>query len=115
MHIVYDSDGTAEVARVDAAESNAASAAMSAVLYRLLHNDFSYVEIMRATDHRGIAFRPTPAGKLRAEWELFADFLEKGVIRRARVHGALLPRENDIELALECCRAIEQSPLPLTT
>ena len=44
-----------------------------------------------------------------------ADFLEKGVIRRARVHAAVLPRENDVELALECCRAIENRPLPLTT
>ena len=85
------------------------------MLYRLQHGDFSYVEIACATDNRGIDFRPTPDGKLRAEWQLFADFLEKGVIRRAHVHGALLPRENDIELALECCRAIEQSPLPLTT
>ena len=28
-----------------------------------------------------------------AEWQLFADFLEKGVIRRARVHAAIVPRE----------------------
>ena len=41
---------------------------------------------------------------------MFADFLEKGVIRRARVHAAVLPRENDVELAIECCRAIEQLP-----
>ncbi len=49
-----------------------------------------------------------------AKWELFADFLEKGVIRRARVYGVLLPREDDIELALECCAAVQQIPLPLT-
>jgi hypothetical protein len=115
MHMVYDSDGAAEVDRVDAEQLKAPGGDMSAVLYRLQHGDYSYVEIVRATDNRGIDFRPTPDGKLRAEWQLFADFLEKGVIRRAHVHGALLPRENDIELSLECCRAIEQSPLPLTS
>ena len=92
MHIVYDSDGTAEVDRVEVEQLKAPSGDMSAVLYRLLHDDCSYVEIVRATDNRGIAFRPTPDGKLRAEWQLFADFLEKGVIRRAH------------EFMAQCCR-----------
>ena len=56
-------------------------------------------------------FRPGASGIAVAEWHLFADFLEKGVIRRARVHAALLPRENDFELAVECCRAMEQMPV----
>ena len=49
------------------------------------------------------------------EWRLFAEFLEKGVIRRARVHGAIVPRKNDIEIAAACCRAIDGLELPLTT
>jgi hypothetical protein len=41
--------------------------------------------------------------------------LEKGVIRRARLQSLFVPRENDVQLVAECCRAIESRPLPLTT
>jgi hypothetical protein len=85
------------------------------VLWRLLAAPVSYVEIVSAGDVREISFGPAASRRFFAVWRLFSEFLEKGVIRRARVHGAILPRENDVELALECCRGIEQSPLPLTT
>jgi hypothetical protein len=49
------------------------------------------------------------------EWRLFSEFLEKGVIRRARVHAAILPRQNDLEIAAACCAAIDRLELPLTT
>jgi hypothetical protein len=49
------------------------------------------------------------------EWRLFAEFLEKGVIRRARIHGAIVPRDNDVEIAAACCKAIDGLELPLTT
>jgi len=84
-------------------------------LWRLSAQPVTYVEIVYATDVREISFGATASGRIFAVWRLFSEFLEKGVIRRARVHGAILPRENDVELAIECCRAIEQSPLPLTT
>jgi len=45
---------------------------------------------------------------------LFAERLEKGVIRRGRVAGWLLPRERDQELALALWNTFCQSPPPLT-
>jgi hypothetical protein len=74
----------------------------------------SYVEIMPAVDFHAVRLRPEGNG-VAIEWRLFAEFLEKGVIRRARVHSAFLPRENDIEIAAACCNAIDGLELPLTT
>jgi hypothetical protein len=85
------------------------------LLYRLPDAPVSLVEIMPAGDFRELAIRPTAHGECRAEWRLFADFLEKGVIRRATLQTAFVPRENDIQIALKCCAATERRPLPLTT
>lgn len=74
----------------------------------------SYVEIMAPSDFHDVAVRPDANGSS-IEWRLFADFLEKGVIRRAQVHAAFLPRENDIEHAVACCDATQRLELPLTT
>ncbi len=74
----------------------------------------SYVEIVQPDDFREAVLTQNDNG-VAVEWHLFADFLEKGVIRRARVHAALLTRENDLELAAACCAAAQQLELPLTT
>jgi hypothetical protein len=84
------------------------------IVQRFQDLPLSYVEIMPAGDFH--ATRRLSYGKSAAfEWRLFSEFLEKGVIRRARVHSAILPRENDIEIALVCCKAIDALELPLTT
>jgi hypothetical protein len=74
----------------------------------------SYVEIMESSDFRDLTIARS-TDDCTVEWELFADFLEKGVIRRARVHTAFLPCQNDIELAAICCDAAHHLQLPLTT
>lgn len=84
------------------------------IVRRLLTAPLSYVEFMPSTDFQILRCSAGPRGKAFVQWDLFSEFLEKGVIRRARVHGALLPRANDVELAIECCSLFEQSPLPLT-
>jgi hypothetical protein len=85
------------------------------IIWRLSELPFSYAEIVPAGDCRALRLWRDDAGECRAEWELLADFLEKGVIRRARLHSAFLARENDIESALAYCEAVQQRPLPLTT
>jgi hypothetical protein len=115
LHISLGENQQAEVERIDDEKTSIAAGAGSCVIWRLRAVPMSYAEIMPATDFRQIAFRPNVEANSSAEWHVMADFLEKGVIRRARVHAAILPRENDVELALECCRAIENCPLPLTT
>jgi len=115
LYIALGEGGQADVEPADRATTITPTGSTCCVLRRLLAAPFSYVEIVSAADVRNIVFPAGAKGRMDAEWRVFADFLEKGVIRRARIHGALLPRENDIELAVECCRAMEHSPLPLTT
>ena len=64
----------------------------------------SYVEIVCPPAIFVREVRTTPHGEIVRRMASVRRFLEKGVIRRARVHAALLPRENDVELAIECCR-----------
>lgn len=85
------------------------------LLYRLTGAPISYVEIMPPADFRELSLSRDESGHYRAAWHLFADFLEKGVIRRARLQSAFLPREHDVRLALASCAAMRQRPLPLTT
>ena len=92
-------------------ESNVAACC---VLWRLPDVDESYIEIVDRADFCAANVEYHSNDGVGVCWQLFSEFLEKGVIRRARVHAAILPRENDIELALECCAAIKESPLPLT-
>jgi hypothetical protein len=91
------------------------SATSTCVLHRLSGDDLSYLEIMPASDFREVHVRWAADGTCETNWSLFADFLEKGVIWRARLQSLVLPRANDLQLATACCRAIGQRPLPLTT
>ena len=43
-------------------------------------------------------------------WQMFPESLEKGVIRRGRVRGVFLPREQDEQLARAAWRALVDSP-----
>jgi hypothetical protein len=112
--LMVDDRGVGDIVRIDSERTSASQGDVLGAIYRWPDSPVSYAECVMSGDAREISFRADPQGRLFVEWRIFADFLEKGVIRRARVNGALLPRENDVELALECCRAIEQCPLPLT-
>jgi hypothetical protein len=85
------------------------------VLQRLVGAPVSYAEIMPASDFRALTIRYISDGACQTSWELFADFLEKGVIRRARMQSIFLPRENDLAVAAELCQEIDKRRLPLTT
>ncbi len=112
--IAFREDAEAEIVPIESDRTLSPSGAVNCTLRRLHSTPISYAEIVPATDFRQLRFHRSSTGEMSAKWELFADFLEKGVIRRARVYGVLLPREGDIELALECCAAVQQIPLPLT-
>lgn len=84
------------------------------VISRLQEMPLSYIEIIPAGDFHAIRLLEEENGAT-FEWRLFAEFLEKGVIRRARVHAAIVPRDADVEIAAECCKAIDGLELPLTT
>jgi hypothetical protein len=83
------------------------------LLQRMPDSLASYAEFVSASDIQSLHIE-TRDGNSRGNWRLFAEFLEKGVIRRARIHAAFLRRDDDVELAAACCRAIEHESLPLT-
>ncbi len=84
------------------------------VVSRMHGLPLSYIEIMPAGDFHAVKLPPEKGDTL-CEWRLFAEFLEKGVIRRARIHAAIVPRDRDLEIAAACCQAIDELELPLTT
>jgi hypothetical protein len=91
------------------------SAGACSILYRLAGMPISYAEMMPASDLREITISRDNNRMSHARWALFAEFLEKGVIRRARMLSILVPRERDTELARAACSELEHRPLPLTT
>jgi len=84
------------------------------LIWRLPGSNFSYAELMPTSDFRQFAIDRS-TGAVGSRWQLFGEFLEKGVIRRARLQALVVPRENDVQLVAEACQAIESRPLPLTT
>jgi hypothetical protein len=91
------------------------SQAPTCIVRRLQGLSISYIEIMPASDFRRVRLEHTASGEARAEWELFSEFLEKGVICKARMQSAFVPRAKDLDIAAALCRQIEQLELPLTT
>jgi hypothetical protein len=83
-------------------------------LFRPPNADWSYVELVHPDDARRDRLTRDVAG-LRLIHHLFAGELEKGVILRARLRGALLPRADDQRWALEAYRGLLHARLPLTT
>jgi hypothetical protein len=100
--------------RTDALQTIPSASEDCCVVSRLRDVPLSYVEIMPAGDFHAVSLL-AEANEKAFEWRLFAEFLEKGVIRRARVHAAIVPRDSDIEIAAACCAAIDGLELPLTT
>ncbi len=87
-----------------------------ALLARPPQVSFSYLELIHPADFSAVevtsdgADPPTCASR----FHLFDDHLEKGVIRRARLRGLVLPRADDTAMATACYQSFLQSALPLT-
>ena len=83
-------------------------------LFRPPVASFSYAEFVFPADFQGAAAHSLPGG-VEIRYELFPEFLEKGVIRKARVRGLFFARENDQDLALDAHRELAAAAPPLTT
>jgi hypothetical protein len=87
-------------------------------LFRLAEAGISYAEMVHPGDFVSARLEGNPAadgaGQLTLVWTLFPESLEKGVIRRSRIAGWLLPSENDLAHAAELFRQFVEAPLPLT-
>jgi hypothetical protein len=76
---------------------------------------YSYAEMVQPADFAGASLELRGEELLRFSHPLFAERLEKGVIRRVRLCGAFLPRDGDLERALRLYHNFIAEPLPLTT
>lgn len=85
------------------------------LLLRLPDGKTSYAEMAHPSDFQELTVTGEQSKSWQVSWQLFAHFLEKGVIRRARMVGAFLPRADDVAIATACYRTMINSPLPLTT
>lgn len=84
------------------------------VLLRPEQADSSWLHLIHPADFCHLHLNATAAG-LRVSATLFGDFLEKGVILRARLRLLRLPRLDDETHALAAFRSFLQTELPLTT
>jgi hypothetical protein len=89
----------------------------SLLLFRFASCPVSYAEMVYPTDLGCFWLRDRPAeqGGWQCGYRLLHENLEKGVIRRARLAGWLLPREEDGSTAVALFQSFLRSPLPLTT
>jgi hypothetical protein len=85
------------------------------LLFRPHGAAYSYAEMVLPSDFAGASLELRGEELLRYSHPLFAERLEKGVIRRVRLCGALLPREGDLEQARQVYQHFVAEPLPLTT
>ncbi|MEX2120387.1 MAG: hypothetical protein WD847_12395 [Pirellulales bacterium] len=83
-------------------------------LYRPRGASLSYVEMVHPADFQASEWT-ADADRLNCANRLFSGDLEKGVILRARVRGAFVPRSGDEELAARAYRAFAVCEPPLTT
>jgi hypothetical protein len=84
-------------------------------LFRPHGQSYSYAEMVQPADFAGAQLELRGEELLRFSHPLFAERLEKGVIRRVRMCGAFLPRDRDLQRAMEIYQDFVKEPLPLTT
>ncbi|MDP6466679.1 MAG: hypothetical protein QF918_03010 [Pirellulaceae bacterium] len=85
-----------------------------AVLIRFDSDEISFLEMVHPSDDCGVTIKRT-SGQLVTYYPILTEQLEKGVIRRSRIRGMFLPRENDSSFASELYAQFASSPTPLTT
>ena len=85
----------------------------TAVLMRPHDCDVSYLEMTHPSDFQSLDYEHHN-GAVSVCWNLLGQFLEKGVIRRARLQGVWLPRQDDQQTAVERYRRFADSAAPLT-
>ncbi len=83
-------------------------------IYRFLDVPWSYVEMAHPADFCRWRGSSVEGGSWQSRWDIENRFLEKGVIRRFQLRGALLPRQNDLLLARQLFAKFAAKKPPLT-
>jgi len=84
------------------------------LVYRLPQTELSYAELILPSDFQSLQLTSQADNVMELRYALFGQFLEKGVILRARRRGVFLSRASDVEQASAACQAFVESYLPLT-
>jgi hypothetical protein len=93
----------------------ASAARPACLLFRLPESRASYVEMVPPSDFQTLHLLSQADGAVLLRYSLFGQFLEKGVILRARRRGVFVPRDHDTDAAARCYEAFVRSAPPLTT
>jgi hypothetical protein len=100
--------------QLPAGEASVVSSAGDCVLLRPEEGEWSYAEMTHPKDRGQWQLSSTANDQLRLDRHLGGHFLEKGVIRRLRLRGAFLPRQNDLDLAARYFALLAEETPPLT-
>ncbi len=86
------------------------------LLCRPCEASFSYLELVHPSDFIDleIACASRELSEYASRFTMFEAPLEKGVIRRGRLRGLLLSRDDDVASARSCYEQFTASPIPLT-
>ncbi len=84
------------------------------VVLRSSTGDWSYAEMTHPLDQGTWQLARSENGQTSVQRELGGSFLEKGVIRRLRLRGAFLSRENDLQQAAGLFTELATESPPLT-
>lgn len=107
--------GTVTVASSESATTRfGAAGGLPCVIVRPEQATWSYLEMVHPLDHHTTEIELS-GGALWVRQALFVDFLEKGVILRSRVRGAIVERAHDVQLAHDLYRDWCAAPPPLAT
>jgi len=83
-------------------------------LFRAPSLGITYAQMVHPSDFAGANVALDGRQPMVVSTTLFPERLEKGVIRRGRICGWVMPVENDIETAVMLARDFVNEPLPLT-
>ncbi len=84
------------------------------VVLRSSTSNWSYAEMTHPLDQGTWQLARSEDGETVMRRNLGGSFLEKGVIRRLRLRGAILPRENDLQRAAQFFTELAAEAPPLT-
>lgn len=109
-------DDAAAMVRVlaDGEQHDLQAEGMDSLLLRPIHESWSYAEATHPEDRGESQIDRSQDDMISIQRQLGGRFLEKGVIRRLRVRGVFLPRENDLELAAHYLASLTTEQPPLT-
>lgn len=82
-------------------------------VFRLSDCDLSYAELVFPSDFQGAALH-SQGDSVALRYQLFPEFLEKGVIRKGRIWAVLMERSYDLDGAQGCFEQLAAAPPPLT-